>query len=310
MNKFLRIIINLIILGVIIFFFRVPLQNLWVNSFNYYFPCKQPITYSIGTFDTRFGITQQDFISAMKDAETIWEKPISRDLFAFSSAGNLKVNLIYDARQKTTIQLQKMGIVVKDNRESYDALKIKYDTIRGSYSEQKVEFEARIEAFDIRRKAYESEVISANKHGGVNKETYNRLNIEKEYLQGENAEILLMQDNLNITVNDINTLSSALNQLATDLNIDVNKFNTVGDSLGEEFNEGLYKSDSSGQEIDVFQFENRTKLIRVLAHELGHALGLDHVDDPKAIMYRLNNGINEKLTDTDIVELKTLCGVE
>lgn len=310
MNKFLRIIINLIIFGVIIFFFRVPLQNLWVNSFNYYFPCRQPITYSIGTFDTRFGITQQDFISAMKDAETIWEKPISEDLFAFSSTGNLKVNLIYDDRQKTTIQLQKMGIVVKDNRESYDALKTKYDTIRGSYSEQKVLFEARIEAFDIRREAYESEVISANKHGGVNKEIYNRLNIEKEYLQTENAEILLMQNGLNTMVDNVNTLAEALNQLAISLNIDVKKFNTVGGSLGEEFNEGLYKSDTNGQEIDIFQFENRTKLVRVLAHELGHALGLGHVEDPKAIMYRLNNGVNEKLTDIDIIELKTLCGVE
>jgi predicted Zn-dependent protease len=48
----------------------------------------------------------------------------------------------------------------------------------------------------------------------------------------------------------------------------------------------------------------------VLAHELGHALGLDHNEDSKAIMYRLNNGINEKLTNTDLVALKALCGIK
>ena len=59
--------------------------------------------------------------------------------------------------------------------------------------------------------------------------------------------------------------------------------------------------------ITIYEFSNTTKLVRVLAHEFGHALDLDHVEDEKAIMYEINKGTALKATDADVAELNSVC---
>jgi predicted Zn-dependent protease len=70
----------------------------------------------------------------------------------------------------------------------------------------------------------------------------------------------------------------------------------------------VYESDGINSKIDIFEFSSRSKLVRVLAHEFGHAIGIEHVVDPKAIMYRLNEANSETLTQDDIAALKEKCG--
>jgi predicted Zn-dependent protease len=56
---------------------------------------------------------------------------------------------------------------------------------------------------------------------------------------------------------------------------------------------------------------NKKELVLILAHELGHAMGISHLRQPESIMYsqmgqqQLNPSV--QLTETDIQAVRQLC---
>ena len=270
-------------------------------------PCAKPITYTTGIFDAQFGISKKSFLDAVKEAEAIWEKPFGTQLFAYAPDGALKINLMYDYRQQTTSKLKSLGIVVNEDKSSFDALKIKYDALKAAYTKAKADYEVRVAAFTKEQDAYNQEVSAANKNGGASRKEYQYFQEKKAALQQELSDIHQREAALNAQVDDINAVVQALNRLGESLNLNVEKYNEIGTSRGEQFIEGEYQENSEGQKINIYEFSSHAKLVRVLAHELGHALGLPHVTDTKAIMYKLNTSANGKLTGDDINALKARC---
>ena len=80
----------------------------------------------------------------------------------------------------------------------------------------------------------------------------------------------------------INDAGARNNQLVEGYNEDVAVFNNRFGGT-REFTQGDYQ----GDHINVYQFRDRAELILVLAHELGHALQLEHVDNQASIMFYL-----------------------
>jgi len=271
-------------------------------------PCEKPIAYTIGTFDRRFNITQKDFLSALTEAENIWEKPVSKNLFIYSpETRELSVNLIYDERQEVTSTLSGLEDTLEESESNYKALQSNYIVLKKDYDDAKSAYDALASTFDERNLSYQRMVEDWNAGPRTSKKQFEALEVERNTLEKAIEELKSLETQLNEKARVLNNLVRTLNRLAQILNLNVEKYNVIGASRGETFTGGLYTQDEGGQSIDIFEFSSRDKLVRILAHELGHALGLDHNSDPKAIMYHLNEGEAESLTPTDLAALQTLC---
>ncbi len=271
--------------------------------------CTTQVKYSIGTIDPRFQISLEDFHESIRKASAVWENAVGQDIFIEQDSGGLRINLVYDTRQESTNQLTKLGLQIENTKSSFDKLKKKYESIRIQYLENKKQLDVLTAEYTARNARYEEQVLYWNNRGGAPKAQFETLEKEREALTVLVETLQIKQENLNTLVATINALVHALNSIAQDLNMGIGAFNTIGKQT-PAFEQGVYVRSGLVERVDIFEFSTRRQLFRVLAHELGHAVGLEHLDNPQAIMYKQNQATNETLTKTDLSAIRKLCGVQ
>jgi methyl-accepting chemotaxis protein len=304
-KKILPILFVLLILSYA-FVFQEDIIRAYKSILNRIDSCPTPITYSVGQFDTEFGISEEVFKSAIKEAEDIWEKASSRNLFEYSPEGKMKVSLIYDYRQESTSEISELDNTLSKDYNYYLLLKSQYESLVVQYNKAGQELNSLIASYNQKLATYESKVRAWNKKRGSEAE-YNQLNLEKQELESLSTTIKTKQSEVNSMASSINQLASNLNTLANNLNLNIANYNDAVQSTDPEFEQGNYISGIDSREINIYQFENREKLIRVLAHELGHALGIDHLNGSEDIMYPYNIGKSSTITEADLTELNKTC---
>ncbi len=272
-------------------------------------PCATAITYSIGAVDAKFGISEQALINNLKEAEAVWEEGVSKDLFSYvEKGGDIEVSLVYDERQAATDKLKTLGIRYDQTKESFQALKDRYDSMASQVKAKRTAFENAAAAYKQREATYNADVKASNARGGATRAEYERLQKEKATLEAQFDQVDALQDSFNSDVATLNALGTTINQLIVQLNLSAKQYNQTGVAQGE-FEEGVYRVEGINRSITIYEYSDRLHLVRVLAHEFGHALGLDHVGDSKAIMYKLNQGKNLELSADDLAAVKGQCRI-
>lgn len=266
-------------------------------------PCSEPVTYRIASVDDRFGMNSREVAAAVKHAASLWEDAAGCTLFREDPQGVLEIHLVYDHRQATSDRLRGMNARMESTRESYDALKAHFERIDSEYRQQMEDFTRETHAYNARVAAFNASLAE-----GCSREKYAQMEQEQTALAKLSGELQARSEDLRLTANTLKGMVSVLDEMAANLNIEVESFNRTGRELGDEFSEGCYERANGRQSITIYHFTGRTRLVRVLAHELGHALGFKHVDNPSAIMHHLNVSDSLALAPEDVAALKTLTG--
>lgn len=271
------------------------------------FPCSSPITYSLGSISPLYNIQPAQFAAYIKEAEDVWERSFGKDFFQHvPTGGDVTISLVYDKRQAAMDKLKSMGFKTDQSLASYKELKARYDERLARLAPRQAAVAARLASYKRGEGAYNAMIAAYNQRGSAPREQVRYMDSARRALAREFDAIKMLETALNADIDVLNALATTLNQLIVELNLNVDQYNREGAALGV-FEEGLYTVSGGVRAIDIYKYSDRRQLVRLLAHELGHALGLDHVENPDAMMYPVNRGSSLELLPGDAAELDRAC---
>ncbi|KKQ77980.1 MAG: hypothetical protein A3A96_04400 [Candidatus Zambryskibacteria bacterium RIFCSPLOWO2_01_FULL_39_39] len=268
-------------------------------------PCERVLEYSVGQFDTQFGLKQEDFKKYITDAEAVWEKEVGRELFKYKMGAKFKVNLIYDNRQVLTEAKRKEEFGLTKSEDVLEEWDNKLYSLDSEYKRLTSLHEQEVASLERDQKEHNREVEFWNKKGGAGETVFNKL-------ESERVSLNIRVENINKNAILLNNMATELNRLIKNRNSAANDYNRIVKSYNEKYGHGLEFDQgeyTTKGEINIYQFDSKASLLMVLAHEFGHALGMDHVGGSSSIMNSIASDARDSLALSleDKTELNKVC---
>ncbi len=266
--------------------------------------CAVPIHYRVGDLDSRFGTSPDEIRRIALEAEKVWESELNMNLFEYDESASLPIHLVFDERQENTEIEAELRQDLEAKEGMSESVGAQYEKLIAEFRTLKRQYEKRVGAYEASLKEYNSEVSDWNAKGGAPEAELNELRETEDELKEEQGALEALAENLNAIVTELNRIGARGNTLIKDYNSIVEDYNERF-SEAHEFTQGDY----TGEAIHIYQFDSEEELTVVLAHEFGHALALDHVENEESIMYRTMEAQNpeEGVTEEDIAELRRVC---
>jgi len=275
-----------------------------------------PLKWRISDVDPRFGLSADEVSQAIQKGIALWEAAAGKKLFDRDEVRGFPIKLIYDERQKELLENVRKNRAVQSEEDRMAAQRGMTEAAGSRFDLANQQLKSRIQSYEMRLNAYNQRVEQVNAAGGIQPGQEFEFEQERQALDAERAAISQAEQEVQRLGAEANAMADEFNRQVRQHNDEVRrqqqnaepaKLVRLGECIIVEMQRGASKT-TRIEGISVYAFQGLDHLAFILAHELGHALGLDHVEGDGSVMSEVEDGritANRlKLSDRDLAELK------
>ena len=252
--------------------------------------CAFPLRWRIARIDEEFGISPADANATMERAAQLWEKGDGRDLFVRDDQAGLAVAFVFDGRQAATNELTEQREQFRTRERELLAEGSELAARKDDFLRRRADYDERLGAFNQWASSHNAVVRQWNRDGNIPDEILrelrandDRLRVEQARLEAEGRAFESSEDSLNAVLAEFEDRVAEHDRRVNALE----RIFATGSVLAGRFLQGATPEGRlipTMREIQIFQFDDLDHLELVMAHELGHSLGLDHAEEQAAVM--------------------------
>ncbi|MCJ0830407.1 matrixin family metalloprotease [Acinetobacter sp. NIPH1876] len=241
-------------------------------------PLDTRLRYRIAEVDPRFKLSIEQVKTISQQATQIWKDGTGQDYFVYDPHAQLAIHLIYDERQMESEQRREYLSQLASNQQHWQEKKQQLDQIEQEIIRSKQFLDLKQQQLNQQIQHYNQEQQNARQHPSSF--------ANPEYFQQRQRDLEQNVQTLQQEIAQYNQRIIQLNQQVDELNALDQQLNASVSQYKQRFKPHLFhKGLFNGKQIFIYEFESADDLRLTIAHEFGHALGLQHADDPQALMH-------------------------